>query len=106
MSKNSMPSDDTILADSVAPSPANAALKNTATVFNPAQVPSSESPEQASSTTQAYHHKANHNQNRSIEQSSSSAQAHASSPVTAPKIGFVSLGCPKALVDSERISLS
>ena len=103
MSKNSMPSDDTILADSVAPSPANAALKNTATVFNPAQVPSSESPEQASSTTQAYHHKANHNQNRSIEQSSSSAQAHASSPVTAPKIGFVSLGCPKALVDSERI---
>lgn len=24
-------------------------------------------------------------------------------PVTAPKVGFVSLGCPKALVDSERI---
>jgi ribosomal protein S12 methylthiotransferase len=25
------------------------------------------------------------------------------SPITAPKVGFVSLGCPKALVDSERI---
>ena len=25
------------------------------------------------------------------------------SPKTAPKIGIVSLGCPKALVDSERI---
>ena len=24
-------------------------------------------------------------------------------PATPPKIGFVSLGCPKALVDSERI---
>ena len=24
-------------------------------------------------------------------------------PVSTPKIGFVSLGCPKALVDSERI---
>ena len=28
---------------------------------------------------------------------------HAAKPNTAPKIGFVSLGCPKALVDSERI---
>lgn len=27
----------------------------------------------------------------------------ATSPVTQPKIGFVSLGCPKNLVDSERI---
>jgi ribosomal protein S12 methylthiotransferase len=25
------------------------------------------------------------------------------SPKRAPKVGFVSLGCPKALVDSERI---
>jgi len=24
-------------------------------------------------------------------------------PVSSPKVGFVSLGCPKALVDSERI---
>ncbi|WP_242678722.1 30S ribosomal protein S12 methylthiotransferase RimO [Psychrobacter pygoscelis] len=48
-----------------------------------------------------YHHKANHNQNRSIAQSSQSASAIA--PAAAPKVGFVSLGCPKALVDSERI---
>ncbi len=47
------------------------------------------------------HHKANHNQNRTISQSSdfiTQAGSH-----KAPKIGFVSLGCPKALVDSERI---
>jgi ribosomal protein S12 methylthiotransferase len=30
-------------------------------------------------------------------------QADARSPKPAPKVGFVSLGCPKALVDSERI---
>lgn len=58
----------------------------------------------------ATHHQANHNQNRSVEQSASQT-AH-QMPATgslepiatkAPKIGFVSLGCPKALVDSERI---
>lgn len=52
----------------------------------------------------AYHHKANHNQNRSVEQSGQSATQTADSGNThAPKVGFVSLGCPKALVDSERI---
>lgn len=105
MSKNSMPSDDTILADSVTVSPTNTSLKNTATLFNPTQAPSNESLDQTPSTNKAYHHKANHNQNRSIEQSGSmhSGEVSANSPVTAPKIGFVSLGCPKALVDSERI---
>lgn len=36
---------------------------------------------------------------------SKAAPVHASSPLSkpAPKVGFVSLGCPKALVDSERI---
>lgn len=48
----------------------------------------------------AYHHKANHNQNRSIEQAAEAGLSHQGE---APKIGFVSLGCPKALVDSERI---
>ncbi|MDO5769147.1 MAG: 30S ribosomal protein S12 methylthiotransferase RimO [Psychrobacter sp.] len=62
---------------------------------------------------QPYHHKANHNQNRSIEQSAQAQQGNdisVSTPVigsedtmAAPKVGFVSLGCPKALVDSERI---
>ena len=46
-----------------------------------------------------YHHKANHNQNRTISQTA----AVTSVGSNAPKIGFVSLGCPKALVDSERI---
>jgi len=32
-----------------------------------------------------------------------STRAHAPRTVRAPKVGFVSLGCPKALVDSERI---
>jgi ribosomal protein S12 methylthiotransferase len=31
------------------------------------------------------------------------AASRAAAPGTAPKVGFVSLGCPKALVDSERI---
>ena len=58
-------------------------------VFNPTQTP-------------ANHHQANHNENRSIAQTASlSAQTESLNP--APKIGFVSLGCPKALVDSERI---
>lgn len=53
----------------------------------------------------AYHHKANHNQNRSVEQSGQQAikQRTAADSTVAPKVGFVSLGCPKALVDSERI---
>lgn len=45
------------------------------------------------------HHKANHNQNRTITDSGQFAKDTGN----APKIGFVSLGCPKALVDSERI---
>ena len=52
------------------------------------------------------HHQANHNENRTLGQSASqTAHQLAQDIVTtkAPKIGFVSLGCPKALVDSERI---
>ncbi len=45
------------------------APKNTATIFNPAMAQ-----EQGSSdSSQPYHHKANHNQNRSITQSSDAA---------------------------------
>ncbi|MCG8147497.1 30S ribosomal protein S12 methylthiotransferase RimO [Moraxella sp. PS-22] len=54
----------------------------------------------------ATHHQANHNENRTLGQSASqTAHQLAQDIVTtkAPKIGFVSLGCPKALVDSERI---
>ena len=89
------------------------AVKDTATIFNPAKpsIPQEQSQADISqaNTDQPYHHKANHNQNRSIAQSSdatsaSTANATATMPVSAaPKIGFVSLGCPKALVDSERI---
>lgn len=56
-----------------------------------------------------YHHKANHNQNRTLEESASLMQiakpsgSLSSEIVKTPKVGFVSLGCPKALVDSERI---
>ncbi len=58
--------------------------------------------------SEPYHHQANHNQNRTVAQSSelstnSSVATLNPMPNTAPKIGFVSLGCPKALVDSERI---
>ena len=56
--------------------------------------------------TQKTHHQANHNENRTVGQSASqTAHQLAQDIVTtkAPKIGFVSLGCPKALVDSERI---
>ncbi|TWV81968.1 30S ribosomal protein S12 methylthiotransferase RimO [Moraxella sp. VT-16-12] len=52
-------------------------------------------------TTEPYHHKANHNQNRDIVQSEQFVPTDLSTK--APKVGFVSLGCPKALVDSERI---
>lgn len=70
-------------------------MTSTPTVFdpkNPAQTPNPNTP--------AYHHKANLNQNRSIDES---AAAIAQASGSAPKVGFVSLGCPKALVDSERI---
>ncbi len=73
-------------------------LTDSVTMFHPQK--SSDAP---------YHHKANHNQNRSIEESAQSGTgqsadlAAALSGNGAPKIGFVSLGCPKALVDSERI---
>ena len=63
----------------------------------------------AEANAPAYHHKANHNQNRDIEQSAQMSGANVSTNslnnalTSAPKVGFVSLGCPKALVDSERI---
>lgn len=80
--------------------------KDTATIFNPAK-PTATPAQRSTDSSDPYHHKANHNQNRSIEQSSqvtSTTSATINAPVnTAPKIGFVSLGCPKALVDSERI---
>ena len=86
--------------------PASTAPKNTATIFNPAKPAQKQSMSQADGT-KPYHHKANHNQNRSIAQSGDATVARTSAsdaPVqAAPKIGFVSLGCPKALVDSERI---
>ena len=58
--------------------------------------------------SEPYHHRADHNQNRTVAQSSElSANSPVATlnpvPIPAPKIGFVSLGCPKALVDSERI---
>ena len=64
-------------------------------VFNPQSI-----------TKPATHNQANHNENRTVGQSASqTAHQLAQDIVTtkAPKIGFVSLGCPKALVDSERI---
>ena len=105
----------TVTTSSVPTSPASASLasmpKNTATIFNPAKPNIAQESSQAdvsqANTNQPYHHKANHNQNRSIEQSSDATLANSATidaPVNAaPKIGFVSLGCPKALVDSERI---
>ncbi|MES1964340.1 30S ribosomal protein S12 methylthiotransferase RimO [Psychrobacter sp. AH5] len=99
MSKTSTPAADSISAYST--NAAAQVLKNTASVFNPATSNLS----QRTESNEPYHHKANHNQNRSIEQSgeSSGNAATANALTTAPKIGFVSLGCPKALVDSERI---
>lgn len=103
-----MPKTSTQSANTTAPmtTSSSAVIKDTATIFNPAQA--QEPSEQAENTValkQPYHHKANHNQNRSIAQSSDAiaSVATASAPTTTPKIGFVSLGCPKALVDSERI---
>lgn len=54
----------------------------------------------------ATHHQANHNENRTVGQSASQTAHQLAQDIVAtkaPKIGFVSLGCPKALVDSERI---
>ena len=105
----------TVTTSSVPTSSASASSasmpKNTATIFNPAKPNIAQESSQAdvsqANTNQPYHHKANHNQNRSIEQSSDATLANSATidaPVNAaPKIGFVSLGCPKALVDSERI---
>lgn len=72
--------------------------------FNPKNPNPNLSPSEA-----GYHHKANHNQNRTLEESASLMQiakpsgGSSSEIVKTPKVGFVSLGCPKALVDSERI---
>ncbi len=106
--RSAMPKTSTQSANTTAPmtTSSSAVIKDTATIFNPAQA--QEPSEQAENTValkQPYHHKANHNQNRSIAQSSDAiaSVATASAPTTTPKIGFVSLGCPKALVDSERI---
>ena len=105
----------TVTTSSISTSSASASSasmpKNTATIFNPAKPNIAQESSQAdvsqANTNQPYHHKANHNQNRSIEQSSDVTLANSATidaPVNAaPKIGFVSLGCPKALVDSERI---
>jgi ribosomal protein S12 methylthiotransferase len=102
MPKTSIESINTTIATS---SSASIAPKDTATLFNPAK-PTATPAQSSTDSSEPYHHKANHNQNRSIEQSSevTTANATATTPVSAaPKIGFVSLGCPKALVDSERI---
>ena len=105
----------TVTTSSISTSSASASSasmpKNTATIFNPAKPNIAQESSQAdvsqANTNQPYHHKANHNQNRRIEQSSDVTLANSATidaPVNAaPKIGFVSLGCPKALVDSERI---
>lgn len=53
------------------------------------------------STSSQNHHKANHNQNRNLPQTAQFTNTNVTT--NNPKIGFVSLGCPKALVDSERI---
>lgn len=107
--------NSTVTTSSVSTSSASASSasmpKNTATIFNPAKPTIAQENSQAdvsqANTNQPYHHKANHNQNRSIEQSGDATLAHAATidapENAAPKIGFVSLGCPKALVDSERI---
>lgn len=113
MSKTSTKSlNTTITTSQPASTPTNSTLKDTATVFNPAKptiAQDSQVDTNQSNPTKASHHKANHNQNRSVEQSSHATSATAANvtaamPVSAaPKVGFVSLGCPKALVDSERI---
>lgn len=77
-------------------------MTDSVSVFNPKNNSQQNTASQTNQT--GYHHKANHNQNRTVEQSaenvSNSSISTGSKP---PKVGFVSLGCPKALVDSERI---
>jgi len=109
LARSAMSKTSTESVNTTATAPLSA-VKDTATVFNPAAPTIVQSQSQADAsqtdTKQPYHHKANHNQNRSVAQSSdvTTANATATMPVSAaPKIGFVSLGCPKALVDSERI---
>lgn len=103
MPKTSTESVNTTITTSL---PTSTEAKSTVSVFDPAK-PAITSAQSSMDSVQPNsmnnsHHKANHNQNRSIEQSSHVVSANA--PVdAAPKIGFVSLGCPKALVDSERI---
>ena len=72
-------------------------MSTSPTIFDPSTAKATDT---ADNNAAPYHHKANHNQNRSISDSGAVAVAADGS---APKIGFVSLGCPKALVDSERI---
>lgn len=94
------------------------APKQPVTVFDPSVSTNAPSNTPNGHTRQQTHHKANHNQNRRIDESAQQVanthqpvieQTHANknhannSKSTPPKVGFVSLGCPKALVDSERI---
>lgn len=62
-------------------------------------------PKKPNPTEVGYHHQANHNQNRTLTESADLSQTTKpdDNSINAPKVGFVSLGCPKALVDSERI---
>jgi ribosomal protein S12 methylthiotransferase len=75
-------------------------------VFNPNST-SQTLTDTSSDTIAANHHLANHNENRNLAQTATLANETAANQTVAngqaPKIGFVSLGCPKALVDSERI---
>ena len=75
-------------------------------VFNPNST-SQTLTDTSSDTIAANHHLANHNENRNLAQTATLANETAANQNVAngqaPKIGFVSLGCPKALVDSERI---
>ncbi|WP_227430760.1 30S ribosomal protein S12 methylthiotransferase RimO [Psychrobacter sp. I-STPA6b] len=78
-------------------------------IYNPQSAQSTQPPSissnhsQSNSNQPAYHHKANHNENRSVAQSAQAVNHVSHERSYVPKVGFVSLGCPKALVDSERI---
>lgn len=65
-------------------------------IFNP------NSHTKSTKNAQQTHHQANHNENRSLSDVGQITSANQTT-TTCAKIGFVSLGCPKALVDSERI---
>lgn len=84
-------------------------MPNQAHIFNP-QITQQSSVDASKKSDN--HHQANHNQNRNIAQSAHAIEEHTAqmaqsqdilSVDVVPKVGFVSLGCPKALVDSERI---